>query len=92
MPQPTLATVDEQIRARMLMNLHGSANARDAYATFDTAMNAFFGQAREMQYDRDRSKVPAPEGYMALVEHRTELASALTALEAAMRTDLDVSS
>lgn len=90
-PLPTLAPVDEQIRARVLLNLHGSRRVREAYAAFDAAMGAFFNEAREMSYDRDAGRPPDPRHYKSLEAHRQAVSATLTALEEAMRTDLDVS-
>jgi hypothetical protein len=83
---PEMAPIGDQIRARTVINLHGSPEVRSAYAHLESVFNAFWLKAGELRRDKERQSKPDLWGEVD--ECRKAVRAALRPLEAAMRADI----
>jgi hypothetical protein len=84
-PDPVLADVADQIRARALIMLHGSEAVRGSYESFDGAMRRFWALVMEMRHDGDRNGL-----WREIEDARQVIRSELVALQDIMRADIDL--
>jgi hypothetical protein len=86
-PDVAVSPVDDQIRARVLVNLHGSPDVRVQYQEFEWADTAFWIKAMEIRRDTAGQR---PKLRLELEECRNEIRMSLDPLESAMREDVDL--
>lgn len=85
MPDPVLASVEDQIRSRALVTLHGSQTVRESYESFDSAMRAFWAHATEMRHDGAGRNL-----WLELEAARTVVRTRMIDLGTVMRDDIDL--
>jgi hypothetical protein len=87
----TRPSYEDQVRANLLVTLHGSLAVRDAFAAFDQTMKCFTKEATELDsYLRSpRTKGQLDVAYWNRLDgHRQAVNTSLLAVESAMRADI----